>query len=216
MTYCAPLSSAVIRGWIPICPTMTLSRRASSERSGPAPVGLRAPARNSLMTISGSSSALITATFASLTPSSGKDLLGDIEHVVDVAVAAGHARAAKDDRSARLLPGLDHVTPVGLHRLALEIFGARAEVVGTGIHRSGVGDDGVDTSLQGRVERRLGVAVSESSADGHDAINELGMVSPVQFPRAWNEAPPLFRAPKNTTGSPPTNTASISACRRPI
>ena len=104
--YCAPLSSAVISGWMPIWPTMVLSRSASSSSSGPAPVARSAPLRNSLMTISGSSSAPITATLASAHAKLGEHFLGDVEHPVEVAVAAGHAAAAENDRAADLLARL--------------------------------------------------------------------------------------------------------------
>ena len=146
--YCAPLSSAVISGWMPIWPTMVLSRSASSLNSGPAPVGRSAPLRNSSMTVSGSSSARMTATLASCTSSSAKTSLATSIIQSRLRLPPAMPLLPRMTGQPSLLAGLDHVTVVGLHGLALEIFGAGAQIIGTCIHRAGVGDDGVDVPLQ--------------------------------------------------------------------
>src|SRR5258708_21168401 len=64
-----------------------------------------------------------------------KDLLGDFDHPVEIAVAAGHAAAAEDRRAVELVRGFDYITVIGLDRIALEIGVTRAKVIGTRIHR---------------------------------------------------------------------------------
>ena len=103
----------------------------------------------------------------------GEDLLGDVEHPVEVAVAARHAAAAEDDGAADLLCALDHVSKISLDRFSLEIFSAGSEVIRAGVHRAAVGDDRVDASLQGLSQRFLRVSVPERATGRNDAIDKL-------------------------------------------
>src|ERR1700749_2149099 len=43
-------------------------------------------------------------------------VLGDPKHGIEIAVAAGHAATADDDRATDPLAGLDHVPVIGFHR----------------------------------------------------------------------------------------------------
>jgi hypothetical protein len=103
----------------------------------------------------------------------GEDLLGEVDHPVEVAVAAGHAATAEDNGAADLLCALHHVAEVGLDRFALEIFGAGPEVMRAGVHRAAVADDRVDTPLQGLFQRFLRVSVSKCATGGNNAVDEL-------------------------------------------
>lgn len=147
--------------------------------------------------------------------------LRDVEHPVEVAVAAGHAAAAEDHRRARLQTGLDHVAEVGLDRLALEVFLPGAEVVGAGVHRACVGDDRVHPPLDRALQRLARKSVPQCAAGGNDAIDHVWIdhvchvcklleaeAADAALPSTWNALCPAQGAAKNTV--------SISGHSRPI
>jgi hypothetical protein len=103
----------------------------------------------------------------------GKDLLGNIDHPVEIAIAAGHAAAAEDYRAADFLAGRHHVTVVGLHRLALEIFGAGAEIIRACVHRSAIANDGIHAALQSRLQRFVWIAISKRATGRNDTVNHV-------------------------------------------
>ncbi len=102
-----------------------------------------------------------------------KDLPGDRNHPVEIAVAAGHAATAENDGTTDPCTGFDHVAEIQLDRFGLEILGAGAEIVRTGVHRAAVADDGVDLALQSRVEQLLGITVAKRATGRDHTVNKL-------------------------------------------
>ena len=183
MMYCAPSSSAVISGWMPICPTMVLSRSASSLSSGPQAGG----AQGSLVKFLdddfriqfGADDGNLGIPDVKL----GENLFRDIHHPIEIAVTAGHATAAENDRAADLLAGLHHVEKVRFHGFAFEIFSAGAEIIGPCIHRTAVANDGIDAAVYGCFQRFLRISVSEGAAGGDHAINKFWHVNALSYVR---------------------------------
>ena len=64
----------------------------------------------------------------------GEDFLGNGDHPIQIAIAAGHTAAAEDHGAADLLARRDHVPVIGLHGLAFKILGARAEIIRASVH----------------------------------------------------------------------------------
>lgn len=124
---------------------MVLSRSASSLNAGPIPVARSAPLRNDHLGIQFSRD---YRDLCFLHVQLGEDLLRYLQHPFEVAVAARHSAAAEDHRSAGLLPGFDHVAEIRLHGVALEILVARTKVVRASVHRTAIGNDGINTPLQ--------------------------------------------------------------------
>ncbi len=139
----------------------------------PRPVARSAPLRNSLMTISGSSSAPIAATLASCHIEVFENLLCNIQHEIKIAIAASHAAAAEDHGTAELLARFHHMAVVDLHRFAFEVFCAGAEIIRSGVHGAAIGNDGIDTAVKRRVERLFRIAIAKSTACGDNAIDKF-------------------------------------------
>src|ERR1700722_13246513 len=93
-----------------------------------------------------------------------KDLLREVEHPVDVPIAASHAGAAKNDRAADLFAGGHHVAIVGLDGFSIEKRSTYAEKIGASVHRTAIAHDGVNLPMQSGLQRLPGVTVAESAA----------------------------------------------------
>src|SRR5262249_21959675 len=102
-----------------------------------------------------------------------EDLFRDRNHPVEIAVTAGHAATSENDGTTDACTGFDHVAEIELDRFGLEILGAGAEIIRTGVHRAAVADDGVDLATQSRIERLLGITVAKRATGRDHTVNKL-------------------------------------------
>ena len=96
------------------------------------------------------------------------DLAIDLDQPVKMAVAAGAAGAADQDRDAMPMGGIEDHLQVLPHRPAVGEGDAGAEIVRAGVDRSGVDGEDVGPTFHAEAHRPLGNAVAQHSLRRED------------------------------------------------